>query len=63
MTYQYENDEERQHFEYLDGLRESGVTNMFGAGAYLQEVFGLDSLPAKTILLKWMSTFGERHAD
>jgi len=24
-----------EHLDYLDELRESGVTNMFGAGAYL----------------------------
>ena len=28
-------------FEYLDDLRESGVTNMFGAGPYVQDEFGL----------------------
>ena len=32
---------ETQIFKYLDNLRESGVTNMFGAGIYLQEEFGL----------------------
>ena len=25
------------HFEYLDELRESGVTNMYGAGSYLAD--------------------------
>lgn len=27
------------HLEYLDGLRESGATNMFGARPYLMEEF------------------------
>ena len=26
-----------EHLEYLDGLRKSSVTNMFGAGSYVQE--------------------------
>lgn len=51
-----------EYFEYLDVLRESGVTNMFGAGFYLQEEFGLDRYEARDILTKWMQTFGERHA-
>ena len=25
-----------EHLKYLDGLRESGVTNMFGAGEYVE---------------------------
>jgi hypothetical protein len=52
----------KEYFEYLDALRESGVTNMFGAGPYLQEAFGLDRYEARDILMKWMQTFGERHA-
>jgi hypothetical protein len=28
--------------EYLDDLKVSGVVNMFGAGAYLQEQFGVE---------------------
>ena len=30
-----------EHLEYLDDLRESGVTNMFGAGSYLEDNFCL----------------------
>ena len=49
------------YFEYLDGLRDSGLTNMFGASPYLQESFGLNRYEAKDILLEWMRTFGQRH--
>lgn len=49
------------YFEYLDILRLSGVTNMFGAGPYLEVEFGLDGRYARTVLLEWMRTFGERH--
>lgn len=46
-----------EHKEFLDNLRESGVTNMFGAAPYLEEEFGLDSKEAKAILAEWMRTF------
>jgi hypothetical protein len=48
-------------FEYLDGLRESGVCNMFGARPYLQEAFNLPKNEASAILSEWMATFGQRH--
>ncbi len=48
-----------EHLEFLDTLRESGVTNMFGAGPYLQEEFGLTRRQASDVLLYWMRTFGE----
>lgn len=51
-----------EYFEYLDNLRESGVTNMFGAAPYLQQAFGLSRYEARDVLLKWMETFSERHA-
>jgi len=47
------------HLDYLDNLRESGVTNMFGAGEYLEEEFNLDRKEAKEILLYWMASFGK----
>ena len=50
-----------EHFAYLDALRESGVTNMFGARPYLETEFGLSRNEAKLILTEWMQTFSERH--
>ena len=57
--------------EYLDELRESGVTNMFGAGPYLERAFPDElrkdrnsfhsSQKARDVLTYWMKTFGERH--
>ena len=52
-----------EHLEYLDDLREQGVTNMFGAGSYLQEAFGLDRKDSKTVLMYWMQSFEERHPE
>ena len=48
--------DKEEMFEYLDVLRETGVTNMFGAGPYLQQAFGVDRREAKNILLEWMKT-------
>lgn len=42
-------------FEYLETLRDSGVTNMFGAGIYLEEEFGFDSTEARAWLTRWMT--------
>jgi hypothetical protein len=44
-------------FEYLDDLRESGEVNMFGAGPYLQERFGLTRAIAREYLFDWMESF------
>ena len=54
---------EDSHLTYLDDLRESGVTNMFGAGAYLMSTFGgeINLRESRTILTYWMESFGERH--
>ena len=43
--------------DYLDNLRESGVTNMFGASVYLEEDFGYSKNDAKACLSYWMKTF------
>ena len=54
---------DQHYFEYLDELRDSGVTNMFGAGIYLETEFGVDRYEAKRILLAWMvSCEGVNHA-
>jgi len=44
-------------FAYLNELRESGETNMFGAGVYLQRYFGLTRYEAKDMVLDWMKNF------
>jgi hypothetical protein len=51
-----------EYFLFLDDLRETGVTNMFGAVPYLTATFpGLTEKEARDILIEWMKTFGERH--
>lgn len=48
-----------EHLEFLDDLRESGETNMFGAGSYLEVEFRLNREEAKQILMYWMKSFGD----
>jgi len=48
------NDNNNEYFEYLDDLRDSGATNMFGASAYLEDEFYLGRAEARKILLEWM---------
>ena len=42
---------------YLENLRKSGVTNMFGATPYLMEEFNLDKKEAIKILSDWMHNY------
>ena len=44
---------------FLVALRDSGAINMFGAGPYLEQEFGLSRYEAKDALLAWMK--GGRH--
>ena len=46
-------------YEFLDELRESGVTNMFGAGSYIEAEFGVDKKDAQEYLVSWMRGFGK----
>ncbi len=48
-------------FVYLDDLRQSGVTNMFGATPYIMEEYGVEERVARALLVEWMDTFAERH--
>ena len=47
-----------EHLEYLDRLRASGRTNMFGAASYLQSERGMAENEAHATLKYWMVTFG-----
>ena len=53
---------EDEVFGFLDELRKSGVTNMFGAVPFILERFpNIQRQEASQLLGKWMKTFGERH--
>tara|TARA_R110001592_G_scaffold17645_5_gene74030 strand:+ start:1228 stop:1395 length:168 start_codon:yes stop_codon:yes gene_type:complete len=44
-------------FNFLDMLRESGVTNMYGAAPYIREEFNVGPDVSRRLLTKWMDTF------
>lgn len=44
-------------FEYLDDLRQSGVTNMFGAAPYLVRDMNFQLDVARAVLSRWADTF------
>ncbi len=44
-------------YEYLNNLRDSGITNMYGAAPYLQEVFGFEKKEARKWVGDWMRDF------
>lgn len=50
-----------EHLEFLDELRESGVTNMYGARPYLIREFPEDRKVAALILTYWMESFGKEN--
>lgn len=51
-----------EHLEFLDELRDSGVTNMYGATPYILDEFPeLFQDEAISVLSYWMNTFSERH--
>ena len=45
------------YFNYLNELRDSGVTNMFGAADYLVAEYGVDKKEARKILAAWMKQY------
>lgn len=50
---------ELEVFQYLNELRESGETNMFGARSYILSEFDIESSEAKRILSLWMKNFNK----
>lgn len=48
-----------EYFKYLEELRKSGETNMFGAAPYLAKEFGIDKRTARNILAEWMENYDE----
>lgn len=53
----------QKYFDYLERLRQSGETNMYGAAPYLQVEFPelrYDRNKAGDILLAWIRTFDKR---
>ena len=53
------NEEWTEYYVFLEVLRQSGVTNMFGATPYLREEFGLGRREAIKILSSLMDNYDE----
>jgi len=54
--------DDQEYFEFLDALRETGATNMFGAASYLRDEYPeLSKQEARQILMRWMDTYSDRH--
>lgn len=47
----------QEAYDFLDSLRESGVTNMFGAPAYVREEFGCSKATARQLFVWWTEDF------
>lgn len=52
--------QEKEVLTYLNDLRDSGQTNMFGAGQYIQNEFGISRSEAGQYLTLWMENFNEQ---
>ena len=47
----------REEFIFLEKLRQSGVTNMYGASPFLAKKFNLTREDANAILVEWMQSY------
>ena len=51
--------QEIEVLNFLNNLRESGVTNMYGATPYIQDAFELNRTVATQLLKLWMANFNK----
>ena len=49
--------DKQEVFMFLNELRSTGSTNMFGAAPLIEEFFGLDRKAARALLKEWMKSF------
>jgi len=52
-----------EHYIYLENLRQSGATNMFGATPYLEQARGLSKGEAMKVLSSWMENYSALMED
>ena len=57
FKYQFHEEELLVYFEYLDELRQSGITNMYGATYYLISEYDLGPKEAEQVLHAWMKSY------
>lgn len=49
----------KDYYIVLEAIRQSGITNMWGASPYLAEFAGITQGLAKDVLLSWISNYDE----
>ena len=52
-------EQEQEVLEYLNMLRDSGITNMFGATPYIEGEYGLNKKESRCLLSLWMKNFND----
>ena len=52
-----------EYYIFLNRLRDSGATNMFGATPYLQNTFDIDRKTASKTLTDWMQWVSENPSN
>ena len=52
-------EQEQEVLEYLNMLRITGVTNMFGATPYIEGEYDLDKKESRRLLSLWMKNFND----
>ena len=48
-----------KYWLFLENLRKSGITNMYGAASYIEQVFGVSHNEAVEILADWMKNYNK----
>lgn len=46
---------------FLDGVKESGVTNMLAAGVFVENEFNVTPAVARQWIMNWITTYDDRH--
>lgn len=63
MLTKEEIEQNKDYFNFLENLRKSGVTNMFGAGPYLEVAFTMLPKKADAILGLWMDNYSQLNKE
>lgn len=50
-------EEHLEYYKFLEALRKSGETNMYGAPPYLESYFGISKIEAYAIFAEWMDNY------
>lgn len=52
-------EEWREYYLILEAIRQSGITNMWGASPYLAAIAGITQSLAQEILVSWIANYDE----